>query len=388
MKIPITKAVFDENDKAQIIKPLETGWVVQGPYVTEFEKKFEDFTKSKYALAATSCTTALHMALAALKVGPGDEVIVPAFTWIASANSVEYQGARVVFCDIDLNTFNIDIQDFERKITKKTKAVMPVHLFGLSAEMDKIMEIARANNLYVVEDAACGFGSRYKNQHVGTIGDFGCFSFHPRKAITTGEGGMLTTNNKNYFELAKSLRDHGASRSDFARHGNKAAFLLSEFNVLGYNYRMTDIQGALGVSQMAKADWILAERRKRAKEYTRELSSLSWLGTPFEAEDYEHSFQSYVCLFKPEKPNLNNFEKLNDQRNDIMMRLEEIGISTRQGTHAVTNLGYYLNKYSLNPRDYPNALLADKLSITLPIYAQMTDEEQNYVIENIKKVMN
>jgi len=386
MKIPITKTVLDEKEMAAIQEPLKTGWVVQGPHVKAFEENFADFTGAKEAIACSSCTTALHMAVAALDIRPGDEVIVPAFTWVSTANVVEYMGAKVVFCDVDTRTFNIDPDKIEALITSKTKAIIPVHLFGLAAEMDKILEIARKHNLGVVEDAACGFGAYYNGIHVGHIGDMGCFSFHPRKAITTGEGGMLLTNNEDYAKLTRSLRDHGASKSDLARHTGKAAFLLSEFNVLGFNYRMTDMQGAMGIEQLKKAEWIQQQRTDRGKRYDELLADVDWLELPHVPDNCEHGYQSYVCMFNPEAITMDNVDKLHDLRNDLMMRMEEIGISTRQGTHAVTTLGFYQQKYGISDKDYPNAYICDRLSLSLPLYAQMTDEEQDYVVSNMKSI--
>lgn len=386
MKIPITKTVLDEKEMAAIQEPLKTGWVVQGPHVKQFEEDFASYTGAKEAIACSSCTTALHMAVAALNIRPGDEVIVPAFTWVSTANVVEYMGAKVIFCDVDTRTFNIDPDKIEALITPKTKAIIPVHLFGLAAEMDKIMEIARKHNLGVVEDAACGFGAYYNGIHVGHIGDMGCFSFHPRKAITTGEGGMLLTNDADYAKLTRSLRDHGASKSDLARHTGKAAFLLSEFNVLGFNYRMTDMQGAMGIEQLKKADWIQKQRTNRGKRYYELLADVDWLELPHVPDNCEHGYQSYVCMFKPEEITMDNVDKLHDLRNDLMMRMEEIGISTRQGTHAVTTLGLYQQKYGISDKDFPNAYICDRLSLSLPLYAQMTDEEQDYVVSNMKTI--
>lgn len=386
MKVPITKAVFDETDYAIIQKPLQSGWVVQGPHVKDFETRFSAFTKAKDSIAVSSCTTGLHIAMAALGIKPGDEVIVPSFTWVATANVVEYQGAKVVFCDVDTETFNLDVKQLEKKITSKTKAIIPVHLFGLSADMKPIMDLAKKYNLAVVEDAACGFGAYYNGVHVGNFGDFGVFSFHPRKAITTGEGGMITTQSEKYAELSRSLRDHGASRSDFARHNTKAAFLLSEFNIVGFNYRMTDIQGALGVTQMQKSKSIQERRAARAKRYDQALKDIPWLRLPVTPDNCVHGYQSYVCFFQPQKPTLQNVGALNELRNNIMVDLEEKGISTRQGTHAVTLLGYYSKKYGIKPEDYPGAYLSDRLTMTLPLYATMTDEEQDYVIDELKKV--
>jgi perosamine synthetase len=385
VKIPITKAVFDEKEFQAVQEPLKSGWVVQGPFVKRFEGAFAAYTGAKTAVACSSATTALHISLAALGVGHGDEVIVPGFTWVATANAVEYQHAKPVFCDIDLQTFNIHVDDIRRKISKKTKAIIPVHLFGLAANLDEITELARQHNLAVVEDAACAFGTYYRGKHVGTFGDFGCFSFHPRKAITTGEGGMIIPRDDTKDTLCRSLRDHGASKADLVRHTNKGAFLLSEFNMLGYNYRMTDIQGAIGCAQLEKADWIQQQRTARANRYDILLKKFDWLEKPFVPEHCVHGYQSYVCLFRPEPPTLGNVAAMHEQRNTIMLRLEDEGVSTRQGTHAVTTRGYYQQKYGIRDDDFPNTLLADRLSIALPLYAQMTDEEQDYVVDHLAK---
>src|SRR5215813_5029866 len=194
MTIPITKPFFGREELLAVQKPLENGWVVQGPFVRQFEEKFSAFTGARFSVATSSCTTALHIAVTALGLKPGDEVIVPAFTWISTANVVEYMGAKPIFCDIDLRTFNIDPSQIEALTTPRTVGIIPVHLFGLCADMLPILETAKRHNLWVVEDAACAFGAWYRGQHAGTLGDIGCFSFHPRKSITTGEGGMITSN--------------------------------------------------------------------------------------------------------------------------------------------------------------------------------------------------
>jgi dTDP-4-amino-4,6-dideoxygalactose transaminase len=385
VKIPITKTVFGPEELAAVQQPLKSGWVVQGPYVKEFEGKFSAFTGAEYSIATTSCTTAMHIAMAILDLRPGDEVIVPAFTWVSTANVVEFMGARPIFCDIDLETFNIDVHQIEALMTSRTVGIIPVHLFGLCADMSPIKEIAQKHHLWIVEDAACAFGSWYHGQHAGTFGEMGCFSFHPRKSITTGEGGMITTQNAQFDELARSLRDHGASHTDLARHTSKAGFLLAEYNHLGYNYRMTDLQGAVGSVQMERAEWILAERRRCARYYDDMLADVAWLKTPFVPEGYMHGYQAYVTLFCPEEPSLDNVQQLHKQRNALMMRLEEKGIATRQGTHAPVILGYYAEKYSLRPEQSPNAYLADRLSLALPLYPQMTADDQDLVMAEMMR---
>lgn len=387
MKIPITKPVFGPEELAAIQEPLRTGWVVQGPWVKRFEQEFAEFTGAPHSVATSSCTTALHISVAALGLKPGDEVIVPALTWVATANVVEYQGAKPVFCDIDPTTFNIACDQIESLITPRTVGIIPVHLFGLCADMDAIRAVARKRGLWVVEDAACGFGAFVNGRHAGTFGDAGCFSFHPRKAITTGEGGMITTFREDLSRLTQSLRDHGATRSDLERHTGKAGFVLADHNHLGYNYRMTDLQGALGVAQMARSRHILAERVRRAQLYDRLLGGIDWLQTPLVPEGLCHGYQAYVCWFRPEEPSFANVGRLHASRNIVMQRLEEQGIATRQGTHAPVILSYYAEKYGLTPQQFPNAYLADRLSLALPLYPQMTDAEQDRVVAELGRAL-
>ncbi len=382
-RLPITKPFIGTEEIEAVQETLRTGWLVQGPKVGEFEEKFRGFTGAKHALATTSCTTALHLAVAALGLKSGDEVIVPAFTWVATANVVEYMGARPVFCDVDLETFNIDVGQVESKITARTVGIIPVHLFGLAAELDAVSDIARRRNLWVVEDAACGFGSLYHGRHVGTFGDIGCFSFHPRKSITTGEGGMATTEDDQLASTMASLRDHGATRSDYDRHQGQGSFLLADYNLLGYNYRLTDLQAAVGSVQMDRADWLLGERIRVAGRYDGLLGGLDWLSTPMVPDGLLHAYQAYVCLYRPQTPTMANVETLHQQRNRMMASLEADGIATRPGTHAAFAQGYYTQKYGLRPSDFPNAFMAERLSLALPLYATMTDDDVAYVGERL-----
>ena len=246
--IPISLPVTGNDEWLALKEPLETGWLTAGPKVRAFEDAFAKRHQVKYAVAVTSATTALHLALIALDIKAGDQVIVPAFTWVSTANVVLYQGAEVVFCDIDPNTFNLDPKKLKEKITPKTKAIMVVHLFGLCAPMDEIKTIA--GDIPLIEDGACAAGSAYKGVPAGGLGLMGCFSFHPRKSITTGEGGMITTNDDVLGEKLQILRNHGASISEEQRHHGAKPYILPDFNVLGYNYRMTDLQGAIGVVQL------------------------------------------------------------------------------------------------------------------------------------------
>lgn len=383
MNVPIARTSLLESEIQSVMDPLRSGWLVQGPKVREFEDKWSAFTGAKHSIAVTSCTTGLHLSLAAMGIQPGDEVIVPAFTWIATANVVEHLGAKVIFCDIDIETFNLDVQLLASLVTSKTKAILPVHLFGMAANMGPINAFAKQHKLWVVEDAACGFGSRYQGQHVGTLGHTGVFSFHPRKAITTGEGGMITTQDDELAAKLRRLRDHGAAMSDLQRHLGARPYLLADHPDAGYNQRMTDLQAALGSAQMDRATDIVLERQHLAQRYDEAFAKLDWLRTPVHQIDYEHGYQSYPCLFQPDSIKPNALSRINERRNAWMDKLQKVGISTRPATHAVHMLTFYREKYKLNPQDFPNAYAANDCSISLPLFHGMTVEEQDYVIEQV-----
>lgn len=383
MKIPIARTSLKDTEIQSVLEPLQSGWLVQGPKVREFEEKWSAFTGSSYSIAVTSCTNALHLSLAALGFGPGDEAIVPAFTWVSTANVIEHLGGKVIFCDINPETFNIDVKEVETKLSNRTKAILPVHLFGLPADMDPIMDLAQENNLWVVEDAACGFGAKYKGKHVGTIGNTGCFSFHPRKAITTGEGGMVTTHDEILAQKIRRLRDHGAVVNDLQRHLGPRPYILSDHQDAGYNQRMTDLQAALGSSQMDRANEIVLERQMLADRYDQAFTSLQRLRLPCRKPTYEHGYQSYPCMFMPSNIKSTSIDKINSKRNEWMDTLYRQGISTRPATHAVHLLSYYKKKYSCIPEDYPNSYRADHCSISLPLFHGMKDSEQEFVIEKV-----
>ncbi len=384
MKIPISKNWFAAEELAAVQQPLLDGWVVQGKQVKAFERAFAQYTKCNIALACSSGTAALQIAVAALGLHPSDEVIVPGFTWIATANVVELLGGTVRFCDIDLNTFNLNTESMAQAITGKTVGLMPVHLFGQCAEMDEVNQLAQTHDLWVVEDAACALGASYREQHAGTIGDIGCFSFHPRKSITTGEGGMLTMQDSKWERICDGLRNHGAVPASTSAIGNTGhSSLLPSYSVAGFNYRLTDIQGALGAAQMARLPWLLAERNRCAAYYNQALREVSWLRLPRVASHQVHAWQSYVALFTPAEPSLENVEKLSADRNRLMQHLESLGISTRQGTHAPPHLEYYAKKYGITPSQFPNSYLADRLSLALPLYPGLTESELQYVVDGI-----
>ena len=374
--IPISLPVTGNDEWQALKEPLTTGWLTAGPKVRAFEDAFAERHQVKYAVAVTSSTTALHLALIALDIKAGDQVIVPAFTWVSTANVVLYQGAEVVFCDIDPNTFNLDPKKLKEKITPQTKAIMVVHLFGLCAPMDEIKTIA--GDIPLIEDGACAAGSAYKGIPAGGLGQMGCFSFHPRKSITTGEGGMITTNDDDLGARLQVLRNHGASISEEQRHHGAKPYILPDFNVLGYNYRMTDLQGAIGVVQLEKLDQFIDERAKWASFYKKELVGIPWISLPNFTEDYKHGWQSFVLIVDEEKAPYS--------RNEIMEQLQERGISTRPGTHAVHMLGYYADKYNLSPSDFPGAQIANDKSISIPLHNRMVKEDFEYIVHFIKNI--
>lgn len=396
-KIPITRPLFGPEEKALVAEVLESGWVVQGPKVAEFERLFAQFTGAGHAVATTSCTTGLHLALITAGIGPGDQVLVPSLTYVASANAVRYVGAEPVLVDIDPRTFTIDTECLESTIARlnslgRLKGIIPVSLFGLCCDMPAINRLAKKHNLIVIEDAACAIGGLRDGHHAGTEALSAVFSFHPRKAITTGEGGMLLTDDDKIAEHARRLRDHGASKTDLERHFSQGGSLLPEFDEIGFNYRMTDLQGAIGVAQMQKLEFILTERQKLAARYDDLLANNSSLQTPLVPDLMTHGYQSYACLFRP--PTTDNLLAAwddiltaNQARNRLMAELESEGISARQGTHAVHTLGFYRNEYSLKDTDFPAAFMVDRLSITLPLYPGMTESDQTRVVETIRRLL-
>ncbi len=367
-------------------QPLRDGWLVQGPRVEEFEAKFAAFCDAEHAVATTSCTTALHIAVVGLGAGPGDEVIVPAFTWISTANVVEYVGATPVFCDVSLDSFNLDPAGLTRVITDRTVGIIPVHLFGRAADMPAVNAAAQRHGLWVLEDAACALGTRQGGRHAGRLGRAGCFSFHPRKSITTGEGGMVVTDDGELAAAARSLRNHGATRTVHQRHSAAGAFQLAEHERLGFNYRMTDLQGALGSAQMDRADWILGERARQAELYTRALADIAWLRTPSVPDSEVHGWQSYVCLYAPEEPVASDVTSLREGRDRLMAGLEEEGIATRPGTHAPVAMERYSRPGESAAERYPGAILAESLSIALPLFAGLAQDELEQVVEALRRL--
>lgn len=340
---------------------LESGYLTQGPVVAAFEASVASYVKASHAIATTSATTALHLALAALGVGPGDEVIVPDFTFPATANVVVQLGARPVLVDVDLQTFNVDPDAVMRATGPRTRAIMPVHAFGLMAPIEAVIELARDQGIPVVEDAACALGATRGEAMAGTSGTAGCFSFHPRKAITTGEGGMIVTDDDQLAERARAMRTHGGRRVE----GRFA------FDDVGFNYRLSDILAAIGLAQMDRLDAIIAGRRERAARYDELLDGVDGVSRP--ASTPGHIYQSYVVM-------LNS----NIDRDTVIKQIAEANIETTLGTYAVHAQPSMMRRFGYQPGDLPNSYRAYLSSLTLPLHNGMTDADLIRVVGALK----
>ena len=376
-QIPISLPSTGDDEWQAVREPLTTGWLTQGPKVAQFEKAFASRHGVAHALATTNCTTGLHLILAAMGIGAGDEVIVPAFTWVATANVVLYCGATPVFADVSRETCNLDCADVARRLSPRTRAVIAVHLFGLCADIDALKAVLPPG-IPIIEDAACAAGASYKGVSAGALGLAAAFSFHPRKSITTGEGGMVTTNDGALASTADMLRNHGASISEEQRHQGPRPYLLAEFNLLGFNYRMTDVQGAIGAVQLSKLDRFISERDRWALWYMEQLATLSWLRMPQRPVHGVHAWQAFVTYVDPQRAPM--------PRNDIMERLQRRGISTRPGTHAVHQLGLYRERLGTRPDDFPGARDCDAYTMALPLHNRMTSDDYHYVADALREL--
>jgi len=376
MSIPITKPALGEDEARAPFDSIKSGWVTQGPRVAEFEKAVAAYVGARHGVATTSCTTGLHLALASIGVGPGDEVIVPSFTFIASANAILYTGATVVFCEIDPRTYNADPADIEKRITKRTKAIMPVDQIGLPCDIDAINEVAKRHGVDVVEDAAPAIGGAYKGRKVGSNAHQTVFSFHPRKVITTGEGGMITTDDDALADKARKLRAHAMSVSDLDRHKADRP-IIEEYHELGFNYRMTDIQASIGLVQIRRLDELLRIRVEKANRYDRELGRIGGLAVPSVPPYATHTYQSY-CLRLTKDARV--------ERDELMARLLRRGIATRRGVMASHLEQVYRDR--VGRVALPVTEDASRTTMLIPLFAAMTDDEQTYVIESLREELD
>lgn len=370
--IPLSKPYLTDEDAQAVADCVKSGWILQGPKVEAFEQLLGDYIGTPHAVAISNCTTGLHMALKIMGIGPNDEVIVPSYSYIATTNCVIHAGATPVFVEIDPETFNIDPKDIESKITKKTKAIIVVDQIGLCADWDSILPIAKKHKLLVLEDAACGLGSEYKGKKAGTFGDIAVFSFHPRKAITTAEGGLLVTTHKDWAHTARLMRAHGANISVAARNASKKV-ILEEFPLVGYNYRMSDIHAALGISQFKKMNTIMARRQEIAAIYNDAFNNHPIIIPPFVPNQYHHTFQTYQVRLRG----------YSEKRTNIMQAMLDQDIVIRQGIPSAHVQPPYKNMYP--QLSLPVTELASAETICLPVFTTMTDQEVHTVIDAILK---
>lgn len=377
--IPYGKQWIDDDDIEEVIKVLKSDYLTTGPKVLEFEKKVADYVGVKYAVAFSNGTAALHGACFAAGIKEGDEVITSPLTFAASANCVLYMGGTPVFADINIKNYNIDIEDIKKRITNKTKAIIPVDFTGQSVDMDELMKIANENNLIVIEDAAHALGSEYKGKKIGQKAHMTEFSFHPVKHITTGEGGIITTNHKELYDKLILFRTHGITRDkNLLNNKEKPSYYYEQID-LGYNYRMTDIQCALGISQMDKLDKFIQKRRDIVKFYNESFADIKEIITPFEEEYSKSAYHLYIIKLE--------LDKLNADRDEIFIALQAENIGVNVHYIPVYKHPYYRN-LGYDESDYQNTQNVYNSIITLPLYPRMDDKEINNVVNAVKKVVN
>ncbi len=376
--IPIALPLLDEDEANAAREAVLSGWVSQGPQVAAFEREFAALVDAPFACAVSNCTTALHLALTAINIAPGDEVITASHSFIATANCIRYCGATPVFVDIDPETYNIDPARVAEAITPRTRAILAIHQMGMPCDLSALVALAKRHDLVLIEDAACAAGSEIRiDEQWDRIGkphgDVACFSFHPRKVITTGEGGMLTTSHAALEGKFKLLRQHGMSVPDTVRHGS-AQVIFENYVLVGYNYRMTDMQAAVGRKQLLKLPDIVARRRAVASHYAELLGNIEGLRLPFEPDWARSNWQSY-CVRLPDRV---------DQR-DVMQKLLDQGIATRRGIMCSHREKPYADEKRLH--DLRQSELAQDHAILLPIYAQMTEESVVRVADSLRAIV-
>lgn len=373
-KIPLFDLNFDQSEENAVLETIRSKWISTGPKVDAFEKRFAEMLNVQHSLALSNCTVALHLAMKLCNITDGDEVICPSLTFVATANAIRYVNATPVFADVvGINNLNIDSKDIEQKITSKTKAIIVMHYGGFACEMDSIMDIAQRHNLRVIEDACHGPLSEYKGKKLGTIGDVGCFSFFSNKNISTGEGGMLVTNNSKMFERAKLLRSHGMTSMSYERaKGHSTTYDVVE---LGYNYRMDDIRAAIGLAQLDKIEADLKKREEIRKLYVKALNKIDSIVVPFTNHNGFSSNYIFPIILK------NSNYKIRDA---VREKLVKAGIQTSVHYPAVHRFSIYNDFYSeLSNTDYA----ADNL-ITLPMYSKLTNNEIKYISDHLLKAIS
>jgi dTDP-4-amino-4,6-dideoxygalactose transaminase len=367
MKIPLIKPFITEDIKNSVLKVLDSGYLTEGTVTREFENVFAKYVGSPHAIAVTSCTTGMEVALRALGIGQGDEVIVPDYTYPATATVVNIVGAHCVIIDVDPKNMLIDYDAIEKAITSKTKAIIPVSLFGNPLDYNKLNQIKKEYNLFIVEDAACSIGAEFESKKVGTFADITVFSLHPRKFITTGEGGMITTDNTLWADWMNSYKHFGMAMNNVCREDIR-------FEIAGSNYKLTNIQSAIGLAQMKSIDQLLERRRTLAARYDTLLEKVNGLQIPYVVKEGQHSYQSYCVL--------------TSSRDKIMNYLRPRGIEVQIGTYSLHMHPAFQNKkYFTILGSMKGSIASFNQCLTLPLFHDLKEIEQNYVVDNVKQLL-
>ena len=372
MKVPLSKPWISKNDKSMMIRCLDNSQLTDGPVLRKFESKFSKITKSKFAIGVSNGTQALQLSLVGLGIGKGDEVIIPDFTFIATANAVISTGAKPILVDVD-TSLNISIDSLKQKLSKKTKAIIPVHFAGLSCNMNEITKITKKHNLSLVEDCAHAFGTYFRKEHVGTFGDAGCFSFYPTKNITTIEGGMIITNSKKLAEKLYSLRNHGLNKNLIQRDNNTKPWNYDVLNP-GYNFRLDEIRSSLGLSQLSRFNVIKSKRISAALYYNRKLKNISGIDIVNLPYEKFHAYHLYIIRITKD---------FSISRDQLHLQLFKKGIRTTVHYKPIHTFSYF--KQKSNSKKFPNSINAFNECLSIPLFPTITRNQQDYVIKNILK---
>jgi dTDP-4-amino-4,6-dideoxygalactose transaminase len=378
--LPLSRPTIDKEMINEVVDSLESGWLTTGPKVEMFEKAFSDYVGHRNVVSVNTGTAALHIAIQLLNLRTGDEVITPSMTWPSAVNMIEICGGVPIFVDCDKETLNISVEDVEKKITAKTKAIIPVHFAGQPVEMDRLFDITKSTGIKIIEDAAHAVGAHVNGEHVGKYSDFAIYSFHPTKNLTTGEGGMLTIKEEKLADIARILRFHGVEKHAWKRFGPDVKKFEYEVVNPGYKYNMMDIQAAIGIHQLNRLDEFIEKRKNLANTYRESLASEELL-TPLGGVSYavRHAWHLYIVLLDTDKAGIS--------RGEFMRRLGEYGIGTGLHYTAIHTHEYYRNKYKLEAKSCPNSLFCGERVLSLPLFPGMTAADQERVLTAVKEIL-
>jgi len=376
--LPFSLPSIGKEEIKEVVDTLKLGWITTGPKVKKFEEKFAEYIGSQYATAINSCTAALHLALEAIGLKEGDEVIIPTMTFTATGEVITYFKAKPVLVDCEKDTLLMNVNEIRKKINRKTKAIIPVHYAGQPCDMDEIISIANNHKLKVIEDAAHSLPTKYKGKMIGTIGDITCFSFYATKTITTGEGGMACTENHEFANRMKIMSLHGISKDAWKRYTAEGSWYY-EVVEAGYKYNMTDIAAALGIAQLKKCNEFYQKRKQIAHKYTHAFKEFPLIKIPVVKEYGTHAWHLYVIQL--------NLEMLKINRAQFIEKMKENGIGCSVHFIPLHLHSYYKNTFGFKPKDFPVASYVYERFVSLPIYPKMTDEDVDYVIDNVIKII-